>query len=171
VLPDLNMKDFSWLPPLITLSAHSGDLIFYMETLYQTFLTDLVMQSNTLFGKPVYVSKKLDVDGRHERFWHIITDPHNPSTSDIKYPRAERVSWIKPMIDNHHRPEVLVYERMKDRELKLHLFIPEQDFIVILVDRGNAYYFVTAFHIPYTYKLEEYRREYKKYGPKTKTAP
>lgn len=165
------MKDFSWLPSLITLDDHHRDVLFYTETLYAAFVADLVSSPSQLFGKPVYVSSKLETDGKHERFWHVITDPHNPSVSDIKHSRAERIPWIKAIIDNANRAEVLAYERVKDGQLKLHLFIPEHNYIVIFVDGGKAYYFVTAFHIAYTYKLNEYNREYAKYGPKTKTAP
>ncbi len=165
------MKDFSWLPPLITLGEHSGDVIYYTDTLYQRFLDDIVNQNNVLFGKPVVVSQKLELDGRHERFWHVITDPHNPSVSDIKYSRAERISWIKSIIDNHQKSEVLVYDRIRDGEKRVHLFIPEHSYIVILGEKGSSFYFVTAFHISYTYKLNEYLREYKKFGARTKTAP
>ena len=160
------MKDFSWLPPLITLGDHSGDTIYYTDTLYQTFLTQLVQQTCTLLGKPLLVSSKLEADGRHERFWHIITDPHNPAVSDIKHPRAERMAWIKAIIDNHQRPEVLIYDRIKDGEKKVHLFIPEHSYIVILVERDTAFYLVTAFYIEYTYKLNDYRKEYQRYGPR-----
>jgi len=165
------MKDFSWLPPLVTLTAHSGDVIFYTETIYTHFQNDLVNSSVTIFGKPVKVSSKLEADNRHERFWHTITDPHNPQVSDIKEKRAERICWIKAVLDNWLRPEVLIYERMKSKDKKLYLFIPEQNYMVVLTEEKKAYYFNTAFHIDYTYKLEEYEREYKKYGPKTKTAP
>jgi hypothetical protein len=162
------MKDFTWLPPLITLGAHNGDTIFYMDTLYQTFLGDLVQQNNTLLGKPVYVPRKLEADGKHERFWHVITDPHSPRVQDVQHARAEKIPWIKSVIDNFQRPEVLAYEIKKGRDLKLYLYIPEQQFMLILVDRGNEYFFVTAYHIPYTYMINQYNREYKKYGPKSK---
>ncbi|KKS30637.1 MAG: Phage P1-like protein [Parcubacteria group bacterium GW2011_GWA2_43_11] len=162
------MKDFTWLPPLITLGAHNGDVIFYMDTLYQAFLNDLVNLNCTLLGKPVYVSRKLEVDGRYERFWHIITDPHSPRTQDIQHLRAEKIPWIKAVIDNFARPEVLAYEIKKDRDLKLYLYIPEQEFMVILVDKGKEYHFVTAYHIRYSYMLRQYDREYRQYGPKIK---
>lgn len=162
------MKDFSWLPPLITLGEHSGDVLYYTDTLYQTFLTDLVQQTNTLFGKPVFISRKLELDGRHACFWHIITDPHSPRVSDIKHSRAERVSWVKAIIDNVSRDEVLAYERVKENQLKLYLYIPEMEYMVVLADRGVEYHLVTAFHIPFTYMIGQYNREYKQYGPKAK---
>lgn len=166
------MDDFAWLPPLITLSDHSGDKIFYTEKLYSVFKNDLVENGNLLlFGKPVKVSSKLENDGRHERFWHIITDPHSPSMSDIKLPRAERISWIKPIIENIDNNRVLVYERRKEGDDRLHIFLPEVSYIVILSKKRAAYYFVTAYFIEYTYKLEEYKRECEKYTIKTKTAP
>lgn len=166
------MNDFAWLPPLMNLSDHGGDVIFYLEATYARFRSDLVGNSSLeLFGKPVIVSKELDYDGRHERFWHTITDPHNPTVSDIKFLRAERISWIRSIIENINSSKVLVYERKKKGDVRLHLLLPEKYYIVILTERKNAYYYTTAYHIDYTYKLNEYIREYKKYGPKTKTAP
>lgn len=162
------MKDFTWLPPLIRLGDHSGDMVFYMDTLYQRFFADLVQQNCTLLGKPVYISRKLESDGKHERFWHVITDPHSPRVQDIHHSRAEKIPWIKAVIDNFDRPEVLAYEIKKGRDLKLYLFIPEQQFMLILADIGSEYHFVTAYHVPYTYMLDQYKREYKKHGPKPK---
>jgi hypothetical protein len=165
------MDDTSWLPKLVTLVDCSGDNTYYVDTLYQIFLNELVNGKVTLFGKPVLVPSELDKDCRHERFWHTITDPHNPSVSDIKPARAERVPWIKATIMNVLNDEVLVYERKKGKDNRLHLFIPKHKYIIILTERKRAYYFTTAFYIEYTYKLKDYQKEYERYGPKTKTAP
>ena len=134
------MADFSWLPPLIKLSDCSGDTIYYVDQLYKKFKDDLVSQTNlALFGKAVRVSPKLDVDNRHERFWHTITDPHNPSTSDIKPFRAERISWIKALIENVGKDGICVYDRVKDRETRLHIFGPELNYLIIFTETKKAY--------------------------------
>lgn len=159
------MANFSWLPPTIQLSDCSGDMIHYTEKLYLSFTNDLVNNPNLfLFKKPVKVSSKLDKDNRHERFWHTITDPHNPSMSDIKHNRAERIPWIKEIINNVSKDGILTYQRKKNGEERLHLFAPEINYIIILSEKKNAYYFITAYYIDYTYKLNEYIAEYKKYG-------
>ena len=154
------------------MDEYSGDRIAYTEALYSIFLADIVNNDTlTLFGKQVRISSKLDHDNRHERFWHIITDPHNPSMHDIRCTRAERMPWIRATIDNANDNDVLIYERIKNRQNKTYLFLPSEQYIVILTERKNTYYINTAFYIDYTYKLDEYRREYTKFGPKTKTAP
>lgn len=165
------MTDISWLPKLVRLIDYSGDNTYYLDTLYKIFIDDLVNGKLSLFGKPVLIPKELDTDGRHERFWHTITDPHNPAIPDIKPTRAERIPWIKAIITNIQRDDILVYERMKKGDIRLHLFVPSQNYIVIFTERKKAYYYVTAFYIEYTYKLEDYQREYEKYKAKTKTAP
>jgi hypothetical protein len=91
--------------------------------------------------------------------------------SDIKTARAEKLTWIKAVVENVHRDEVLAYDRKKNGDTRLHLFIPEHSYIVILTESKRAYYFVTAYHIDYSYKRLEYEKEYRRYGPKTKTAP
>lgn len=166
------MKDFSWLPPLIKLSDCSGDTLYYIEVIYKHFVDNVVNSKGIqIFTKTIGVSSKLEKDGKHERFWHVITDPHNPSTSAIKYTRAEKITWIRPVLENYKRTEVLVYSRKKKGKNRLCLFIPDRSYIVVLEERKTAYNFITAYHIDYSYKLNEYLREYDKYGPKTKTAP
>lgn len=165
------MDESSWLPKLIRMADYNGDSIYYVDTLYKFFLDELVNGELKLFNKPVIVPSELDKDGRHERFWHTITDPHNPSVSDIKHTRSERILWIKATITNVYKDEVLVYERRKGKDNRLHLFIPKHKYIVILTERKKAYYFTTAFFIEYTYKVKDYQREYERFGPKTKTAP
>jgi hypothetical protein len=158
------MATFTWLPPLVRIVDCSGDLVFYTEKLYTQFKDDLVSNSALmLFGKQVKVSSKLDSDNRHERFWHTITDPHNPSMSDIKHSRAEKIPWIKAVIDNVDQDGVFVYKRVKNGDIRVHLFVPEKSFIVILSEKKNAFYFITAYHIDYTYKINEYQKEYEKY--------
>lgn len=166
------MKDFSWLPPIIKLSEYSGDTILYLNVIYNKFVDSVVNSSGVfVFKRSIKVSNKLENDGKHERFWHVITDPHNPSINAIKYARAERIPWIRAILENHLRTEVLVYERIKNKKNRLHLFIPEHNYIVVIQEGRTSYYFITAFYIDYTYKLKEYEREYSKYGPKIKTAP
>jgi hypothetical protein len=158
------MATFPWLPPLIQFADFSGDIVFYTEKLYTQFKNDLVNNSSLLlFGKQVKVSSELDSDNRHERFWHTITDPHNPAMTDIKHTRAEKIPWIKAVIDNVDKDGILVYKRVKNGDIRVHLFVPEKRFIVILTEKRNAFYFITAYHIDYTYKLNEYQKEYEKY--------
>ncbi len=153
----------SWLPTLFTLSSCSGDIIYYTDKLYEIFLNDLVNGNLTLSNKKIIISSKLENDGRHERFWHTITDPHNPSISDIKLERAEKLPWIKPIIINVPKTEILIYERTKNNEKRLYLLLPNSNYIVVLSVKKQSYYYVTAFHIDYSYKIAEYKKEYEKY--------
>ena len=115
-------------------------------------------------NKPVKVADKIIAfDNRNERFWHIITDPHVPDYTNIKEKRAERLCWIRPIIENHNNDEFLVYKRIKKNETYFHLFIPSCEYMIILIGRKKSFYLITAFHIDYSYKINEYLREYEKY--------
>jgi hypothetical protein len=165
------LSTVDWLPNKIRLSDYSGDLNLYIEDLYKVFLSDFFDRPVFLCGKPVYVSSAKEDDGKLERFWHVITDPHSTYPGDIKFERSERLSWIRSVIENMESDQVLFYERFKNKESRVYLFLPGQRFIVVLSESKKAYYLVTAFYIEYSYKVQDYLREYKTFGPKTKTAP
>jgi hypothetical protein len=167
----MRMTDFSWLPAPMSFSAFSGDKLWYTEQLYEKFLQDLVTAPLVFKALPVLVSKQKEADGRLKQFWHVITDPHSHDMSDIKLLRAEKIVWIKPCIEHASDENVLVYEREKWGEVRTHILIPDREFIVILTKKKDVYYFVTAYHIDYTYTLKAYIKEYERYGSKTKTAP
>jgi hypothetical protein len=162
--------DFSWLPPIFTLQSCSGDQLHFIEQASNIFQTEIVNGGLTLFGKPVYVFSETEADGKHKTFWHIITDPHNPVLTNVKYERAERLPWIKPIIENYLKDEVLIYERYKNGAKRVHLFVPDKQYMIVLEETKKCFYITTAFYIDYSYKVDDYKREYKKYGPKTKTA-
>ncbi len=159
------MSEILWLPNLILFDDYSRSNTEYVDALHSKFVEDFLSGNKLeILGKPVYVSNKtVDFDGKNERFWHIITDPHKPEYSNLKEKRAERISWIRAIIENHEDDLVLKFKRTKNSETRLHLFVPNCEYMIILTEQKKAYYLVTAFHIEYTYKMRGYQKEYEKY--------
>jgi len=155
----------NWLPDLITLDDYNRSITEYIEVLHNNFIDDFFSGKKLeMFNKPVKVADKtIDFDGKNERFWHIITDPHNPSYINVKEKRAERLCWIRPIIENCKDDKVLIYRRVKNHENRIFLFIPSYEYMIILTEQKKSFYLVTSFNIEYTYKLKQYQKEYKKY--------
>lgn len=153
------------------------------DVLYKYFDDDFI-SNKTYLNYSIYIdpqSHKKDED-KELAFWHLtsrdtkihkkkgkrwFTETHRV----LDYRRAERLSWIKKIIENHTIADVKVFyhqESNEKRDIRLYLWLEKFDFVVILQKLGNSSSFlVTSFYVDRIGKRKEYTKRYNKYTSKT----
>lgn len=102
--------------------------------------------------------------GMDQTFEHIITRKNNHSGKrDFDPQRANRIHWIKPIIENFNKAEINFFEEKNDKgQLQYFFHYYDRDFIVILRDLPNGRILITSYYID-NYNRNYYKRKYDKY--------
>lgn len=166
------------LSDLINLNTIQATKI--IDYLYQIFHRDFVA-NNTFLANIIYVNPKShEVDAGKERvFWHLTTRDNkewryvNGRNTQVSigrltdYRRAERLEWVKQIIENHNHSEIKMFyhkESTGSKEIRLYLWAFNEDFVVILQKLGRSEtYLVTSFYIDYEGKRKDFEKRYNNY--------
>lgn len=155
----------SWLPDPLCLEPWREDTY---DKLYKIFCRDFKNPTPLYFRneKIIIFSQSHHLkEGKEKVFWHI-TDKEDGNYSD-RLPdlrRAERINWIKPIIQNYTSPDIYCFDYVESSKKKnTYLWLYKYDFVVILqrLDKIN-YIIITAFYISYESKRRELLDKYKK---------
>jgi hypothetical protein len=137
--------------------------------MYGIFLNDFVTNKISIQGKELTVniskSNHRDFKGKAETFVHIITRK-NKYTGKREYDRyrANRIHWIRPILENCEDSRILRFERINDKGInQLYFWYKEQDFIVILREVKPSLLLVTSFCVDATEK-NMYTSWYRQYS-------
>ena len=141
------------------------------EVLYRVFHRDFV-QNKTYLPNAIYLNPTCQgiQDGKEKIFWHIVTCKNRGTrTREYDEKRAERIEWVKRMIDNHNDVEVKSFYYYEDnRKIRFYLWAYNHDFLVILQKLGaTESYLVTSFYIDRIGKKEVTQRKYDEYVAKS----
>lgn len=140
----------SWLPNSIDVD---GVWERVLETLYSIFELDFI-QSSPKFEARQIIWDERKIDGRYEEgFWHLITKK-DQSTGERypDFPRAARLPWCAPTINNFHDPVVRVWDYLEgSNRIRTYLWLQNWDYVVILEKReqrrGPVAFLVTAYYV------------------------
>jgi hypothetical protein len=80
--------------------------------------------------------------------------------------RCERIRWPKPIIEHEDDPKVKYWVSVKRNEDRIHIWLEEEDYIVVLADRKGFLLPWTAFLITRPHTREKLRKEHKEYWEK-----
>lgn len=156
-------------PLLVKSSQYNGDWRRYYDALYEYFCQDFI-EDSPFFGKcEVTITGTAIEDGKEKTFWHIVTTRvklkryTNQSEQDRipDYKRAERIRWIKEIIENYEDPSIRTFKEVEPNRHIYYLWYKDE-FIVIL-GRGLNYakfYLVTAFYVN-EWDKKRYEKKYK----------
>ena len=140
----------NFLPPLLNLDGTFEEII---ERLYTVFRTDFIENRAQHLGRIVTYNGIIDEQsqGKVNAFWHVITrDDAIIQERLIHYPRAKRLPWAKPLMQNHFNEEIVffVYEEGTKREgIHHYIWFRNGQYVVILKQRKFDYYWITAFYV------------------------
>ncbi len=165
------MKDISlpWLPPTVLFCNFGSDWNAYIEHIYKIFERDFVLSKPKFNNKDVLYGGG-HRDGKSECFWHIITENYDPnnkqnSNRDWDLLRCERITWIKPIIENSDDKAILKWKNRRGRSRNILLFLGPYDFLVIL-NIKKTYFLLTAYYVR-THTKIKLLKEYEEYNKKT----
>ena len=144
----------------------TSDQVYKM---YGIFLDDFVKtpitinDQNILFNRNI--SKHPICRGKFKGFEHIITRQSKYSGKrDFDRERANKVHWIRPIIENVSDFRVKYFERINSEGLNQRFYwYEEKKFIVIIRETMPGYFLVTAFcvddgsYVKYRRYFDDYR--------------
>ena len=149
-----------WLPDLELLQSYSGNWANYEEALYQLFLDDFVRRSTYFRGSKIALKRHPEFKGKSATFWHITSEGkvENERTPDLR--RCERIRWPRPLIENCNDAEVKVWEEMRNNELRVHIWLEQMDYLLVLAVRNGYYVLWTAFYIDHPHQRKKYEKRF-----------
>lgn len=163
------------LPEPLQLGKVDATQIF--DYLYDFFHRDFI-QNKTYLNKDIYIdpNSRCKDDGKELCFWHVTTKETKKQIRKgnkwswqvvdryIDYARAERIEWIRLIIENHNHDKVKCFyhkETKGKKPIRLYLWAYQDDFVVILQKLGRSSSFlVTSFYIDHAGKRREYQKRF-----------
>lgn len=139
------------LPEVISLNVYGGDWNKYLQAIYNQFCRDFIHSKPRLPKREVRLKKHPLEKGKEATFWHFVSTGETESEREICIRRCERISWIRPLIENYNASNVYWWVELRSGESgnKRRICITLQDFsyLVILDDRGEFILPWTAYPI------------------------
>lgn len=165
-----------WLPCLVPINPWTEKTY---GMLYRIFCQDIRDYDLRYDGNEVWIFREMD-DGKEEIFWHLTTRntrerkiprrkrkffqdqdvEEQPRLPDMR--RCERLSWVKPLIDNFAKPEIFSWDYEEgDRTIKTYVWIKDYDFVVIMKKYPDGRRrIITSFHVDHDYTKKDFERKH-----------
>ncbi len=133
------------LPSLVFLEDFSGNWETYKQELYQIFL-DSIVNKLTFLNLPISCRYFQPIGEMHRCFWHLISE--GALNDEDRIPdmrRCERIRWIAHLINNYQDSAITCWENKRSSNNNTVLWLPPENYMVILSKRKNYYLLTTAY--------------------------
>jgi hypothetical protein len=127
----------TWLPPLVLFSDYGGNWNAYLEAIYDWFKQDFIDTKPVFRGKRLGLKRYPLSQGKEATFWHMTSEGNVEDDRIPDFRRCERIRWPKPVIENNHDPVIKVWRNQRKKEERICLWFVQEDYLVILADRGE----------------------------------
>ena len=163
------MSNFpDWLPPLVLFSDYNGNWDAYLEAIYAWFKKDFIDSRPMFQGRRLGLKRHPLTQGKEATFWHMTSEGMIEEDRIPDLRRCERIRWPRPVIENHEDPQVKYWVSVKRGENRIHIWLEDKDYVVVLSDRKDFLLPWTAFLVTREHTREKLRKEYTAYW-KTRT--
>lgn len=166
----MSMHYPDWLPEPIETDGSWEDILHRLWTVFDSQIARGLFYN----GRPVWHSN-YDDDGKPEGFWHVTHRDElvydQRARKKVKQrifdtERARCLSWLRPILENTQRPEVLAWDyREDDGRMATYIWLECCDYVIILghqqTNRGKVYRIITAYVTDYHRKREQLREKYR----------
>lgn len=157
-------KDFK-LPDLILLQNFGGDWQSFYDFVYKCFQDDFIKYRIKSFeGKKVGLKKyPLSLDNKEATFYHMTHEGKDEQNREPDLRRMERVKWPKYLMLNSKHPKLKVWRNKRGRDENILIFEEEEDYLLVLADRGEYILPWTAYVIVEPNRRRKLIKEYEAY--------
>lgn len=145
----------SFLPETI---RFTGDWNAFVALAYRIFKFDFLDSSPCFYGQRVSVNRsKKDGSPMEEGFWHLITREDKKLKERLPdFPRAERITWVRSIIENHSAPGMDCWRYLEGNgRVRYYLYAKAADYLVILEESQRSFFLVTGFYVDSDWKRRE----------------
>jgi hypothetical protein len=152
-----------WLPPLVLLGDYGGDWDAYLNAIYAYFKRDFVDSKPAFEGRRLGLKRYPLTHEKEATFWHMIQEGRieDERTPDLR--RCERIRWPRPIIEHADEPAVKVWRNQRGREERVCLWFEDEDYLVVLADRGGYILPWTAYLVEQPHRKRKLQKEYEDY--------
>ena len=156
-------------PDLIFLEDYNGNFHKYFDEVYGIYREHFLKSNPKFDGLKVTAPRYPEVDGLSRTFYHITHEGEDEQNREPDLRRMERIRFPKFKIESHPHQEILVWEKEKGKDTRIHILNLDQCYLLVLNRRKGYLMLWTAFYIEYNHTLRKKLKEYESYK-KTKTA-
>lgn len=149
-----------WLPPLVLFSDYNGNWDRYLEAIYACFKQDFIDSTPVFQGRRLGLKRLPMTNGKEATFWHMTSEGTNEEHRTPDFRRCERIRWRKPVIESSKDPKVKCWVAVKRNEDRIHIWLEDEDYVVVLADRRGFLLPWTAFLITREHTRKKLRKEY-----------
>ena len=121
-----------WLPAPLSFSGSNVQVDY--SRLYEVYCRDFVDCSPIIVdGGVILVDTSIDPHNpAYTRgFTHLIT--RGDDSRSIDYARAEKLPWVRAVLENYTQPEVNAFWHISPKGKQLYFWMPDHDFTVLLL--------------------------------------
>lgn len=154
------------LPPLVERKNFLTDEDF-IEALYIYFTQDFISTKPKFQNQELMLKRFPLRNNKEATFYHITTIGKNEKNRKLDIPRAERLRWIKPLIESND-PILKIWENNHKNENNILIYYEQENFLIVLRKRKNGIIFWTSFYTSKNYK-KDLLKEYNNYQKTLKT--
>jgi hypothetical protein len=139
-----------------------------LEELCEAFEIDFIKNPFKVNGLNVKVishnSKVSGFEEYPETFVHLITRKSKSGHRVFDRNRANRIHWIKCILENHEDEDILCLKHTEGNgAIRDYYWYEREDFLVIMKEVTPDYIIITSFYIDDNYKKKYYRKKYESY--------
>lgn len=135
-----------WLPSRINTNGVWEKIL---NNLYKVFDNDFIIKK-CFFDtyKIIFDNRRID-SPYEEGFWHLISKFNYASNQrEPDFPRAQKLPWCKPTIENHSESIVKCWDyEEENKRIKTYIWLENYDYIVIIEKRATNAFLATAMHV------------------------
>lgn len=152
-----------WLPPLVLFNDYGGNWDAYLEAVYEWFRRDFIDNKPMFQGQRLGLKRHPLSKGKEATFWHMISEGQDEENRIPDFRRCERIRWPKAVIEHHQDPRVKYWVSVKRKENRIHMWMEDVDYLVVLADRRGYLLPWTAFLVTRRHAKQKLRKEYERY--------
>lgn len=159
-----------WVPDIIT--ADLSNYRKYEAILYNIFYNDFIIYHPIFNGFPVQIRKHPIENGKEEAFFHITCQDYMKNHDrHPDFRRCERIKWPRKFIENsgctpapdENCTGMKIWTSPYKNKERIHLFLEEKRYIVILEKRNSYYLLITAFYVNHPHTMKKLLKDYTKH--------
>lgn len=152
-----------WLPPLVLFNDYGGDWDAYLDALYAWFKQDFIDIKPVFQGRRLGLKRHPMTHGKEATFWHMTSEGMEEESRTPDLRRCERIRWPRPVIEHSEDSRVKYWVSVKRNEDRIHIWLEDEDYVVVLADRRGFLLPWTAFLVTREHTRRKLAREYEDY--------
>ncbi len=149
-----------WLPPIASVNPWTKDTF---DNLYSIFKRDFKDTQPVYKGYTVWFFPEIE-DNKEVIFWHLTHREDRKMGARLPdSPRCERLPWVKSILENPDKPEVLAWDYKEgDGSIRTYLWLKDFDFLVLLKRyRDGRRRLITSYYVDYPHKRRTLKKKHK----------